>query len=284
MKRSKVITAVIAIIAVVAAACVYGYVRSKPADEPEKPAVTEPENPTTPETPDDSNSGKPSDSKTDEPAVQPENPNPSGTESVTIYVPDEQGETLTPTGADAKDDSDQSLVDALIAAGSLPEGVKVQSSSLENGTLTLDMNAAFGEAIRASGTAGETLKIYALVNTFAQARGATAVLITVDGKGARKRTRGLRLRDRAKQLTCKEKLRNACFGAFLTYLFIIFRNFSLICAAAAHGSSAFMTAETTAMPLMGLSASTSMLSAFRPPMATTESGPRGTHRSARRPA
>ncbi len=64
----------------------------------------------------------------------------------------------------------------------LPEGVKVQSSSLENGTLTLDMNAAFGEAIRASGTAGETLKIYALVNTFAQARGATAVLITVDGK------------------------------------------------------------------------------------------------------
>ena len=159
MKRSKVITAVIAIIAVVAAACVYGYVRSKPADEPEKPAVTKPENPTTP---DDSNSGKPSDSKTNEPAVQPENPNP--------------------TGADAKDDSDQSLVDALIAAGSLPEGVKVQSSSLENGTLTLDMNAAFGEAIRASGTAGETLKIYALVNTFAQARGATAVLITVDGK------------------------------------------------------------------------------------------------------
>ena len=123
-----------------------------------------------------------SDSKTVKPAVQPENPNPSGTESVTIYVPDEQGETLTPTGADAKDDSDQSLVDALIAAGSLPEGVKVQSSSLENGTLTLDMNAAFGEAIRASGTAGETLKIYALVNTFAQARGATAVLITVDGK------------------------------------------------------------------------------------------------------
>ena len=37
-------------------------------------------------------------------------------------------------------------------------------------------------AIRASGTAGETLKIYALGNTFAQARGATAVLITVDGK------------------------------------------------------------------------------------------------------
>ena len=182
MKRSKVIAAVIAIVAVIAAACVYGYVRSKPADEPEKPAVTEPENPSTPDTSSDNQTDTPDDSKTDEPAVQPENPNPSGTESVTIYVPDEQGETLTPTGADAKDDSDQSLVDALIAAGSLPEGIKVQSSSLGNGTLTLDMNSAFGEAIRSSGSAGETLMIYALVDTFAQARGATAVLITVDGK------------------------------------------------------------------------------------------------------
>lgn len=182
MKRTKVIAAVIAIVAVVAAACVYGYVRSKPADEPEKPAVTEPEKPNTPDTSSDNQSDTPDDSKTDDSAVQPENPNPSGTESVTIYVPDEQGETLTPTGADAKDDSDQSLVDALIAAGSLPEGVKVQSSSLGNGTLTLDMNAAFGEAIRSSGSAGETLMIYALVDTFAQARGATAVLITVDGK------------------------------------------------------------------------------------------------------
>ena len=198
MKRSKVITAVIAIIAVVAAACVYGYVRSKPADEPEKPAVTEPENPTTP---DDSNSGKPSDSKTNEPAVQPENPNPSGTESVTIYVPDEQGETLTPTGADAKDDSDQSLVDALIAAGSLPEGVKVQSSSLENGTLTLDMNAAFGT--------GQHVRAGARRNRSAHHRGR---------QGARKRTRGLRLRDRTEQLTCKRKSSETPVSElFLTY-------------------------------------------------------------------
>ena len=45
-----------------------------------------------------------------------------------------------------------------------------------------ERSSGFYKAIRASGTAGETLKIYALVNTFAQARGATAVLITVDGK------------------------------------------------------------------------------------------------------
>ena len=41
MKRTKVIAAVIAISALVIAACVYGYVSGqKPADEPEKPSVT----------------------------------------------------------------------------------------------------------------------------------------------------------------------------------------------------------------------------------------------------
>ena len=113
--------------------------------------------------------------------VQPENPNPSGGESVVVYVPDEQGETLTPVGADAADDSDQALVDALITAGSLPEGVAVNSSSTADGVLTLDMNAAYGEAVRSSGTTGENMLIYSLVNTFVQARGVDSVIITVDG-------------------------------------------------------------------------------------------------------
>ena len=41
---------------------------------------------------------------------------------------------------------------------------------------------------------------------------------------------------------------------------------------AARGSSAFITAETTAMPAIGLFASTSILSAFKPPIATTGIG------------
>ena len=45
-----------------------------------------------------------------------------------------------------------------------------------------------------------------------------------------------------------------------------------MCAAAARGSSAFITAETMATPAIGLCASTSILSAFRPPMATTGMG------------
>lgn len=172
MKKRTWIIAIIVILAVIAAACVFGYLSGQTEPEQTEPPTTvEPDT-----TPDDTE--QPDDTQ-DEP-VQPENPNPSGGESVIVYVPDEQGETLTPVGADAEDDSDQALVDALIAAGSLPEGVAVNSSSTADGVLTLDMNAAYGEAVRSSGTTGENMLIYSLVNTFVQARGVDSVIITVD--------------------------------------------------------------------------------------------------------
>ena len=172
-KRTWIIVAVIVIIAVIAGACIFGYLSGQSEQEqPEPPATVEPDNP-------QDEQDQPDD--TPDTPVQPENPNPSGGESVIVYVPDEQGETLTPVGADAADDSDQALVDALITAGSLPEGVAVNSSSTADGVLTLDMNAAYGEAVRSSGTTGENMLIYSLVNTFVQARGVESVIITVDG-------------------------------------------------------------------------------------------------------
>ena len=171
-KRAWIVIAVIAMIVVIMGACIFGYVSGQTEQEPEPPATVEPDN-----TPD----GQDQPDDTQEDPVQPENPNPSGGESVVVYVPDEQGETLTPVGADAADDSDQALVDALITAGSLPEGVAVNSSSTADGVLTLDMNAAYGEAVRSSGTTGENMLIYSLVNTFVQARGVDSVIITVDG-------------------------------------------------------------------------------------------------------
>lgn len=173
MKRKNwVIVIVVIVVALVAAACIYGYVSGR-QDEPDTPSVNEPEVPQ-PGTPDD---------KPDEPdgPVLPDEPDPSGGEPVVIYVPDEQAETLTPVGADAADGSDQALVNALIDAGSLPAGVEVQSAEVVDGVLQLDMNTVYGDAVRASGTTGETVLIYALVNTFAQARGVEQVLVTVDG-------------------------------------------------------------------------------------------------------
>ena len=172
-KRAKVIAAVVIIVVVIAAACVFGYVSGRqPEDTTEPNQTVEPTTPDEPETPDDTQQENP---------VQPENPNPTGGDSAVVYVPDEQGETLTPVGTDVADDSDQALVDALIAAGSLPEGAAVQSSSTADGVLTLDMNAVYGDAVRSSGTTGESLLIYSLVNTFVQARGVNSVIITVDG-------------------------------------------------------------------------------------------------------
>ena len=172
-KRTGVIIAIIAVIAVIAAACIYGYVSGKDADEPQQPAVTEPA--------DKPEVQQPEPDDEEKPTVQPEEANPTDGDATVVYVPDEQGETLTPVGANVEDDSDQALVDALISAGSLPAGVEVQSSSIEDGVLTLDMNAVYGNAVRSSGTTGESNLIYSLVNTFVQARGVDSVILTVDG-------------------------------------------------------------------------------------------------------
>ena len=56
------------------------------------------------------------------------------------------------------------------------------SSELKDGVLTLDMNDAYAEAVRSSGTTGEEMLVYSLVNTFASARNAESVMLTVDGK------------------------------------------------------------------------------------------------------
>ena len=170
MKKGTIIAVIVIVLAVVAAACVFGFFAGKTEQPPTPPSTGEPNQTDTPSTPD-----------TPDTPSTPDQPDEESGEPTVVYVPDEQGESLTPVGTDVEDDSDQALVDALIAVGSLPEGVAVNNSSLADGTLTLDMNAAYGQAVRSSGTTGESNLIYALVNTFAQARGANNVLITVDG-------------------------------------------------------------------------------------------------------
>lgn len=169
MKKRTLIAAVGVIVAAIAAACVYGYTTGQQAEPPAPPVQPQPVAPTPP---------------VDEPPVTPA-PNapddPAPGDPVVVYVPDEQGDALTPVGAATQDDSDQGLLNALIETGALPAGVAVQSSSTVDGVLMLDMNEAYGQAVRSSGTTGETMMIYALVNTFAQARGVDRVQITVDG-------------------------------------------------------------------------------------------------------
>ncbi len=167
-KRTGVIAAIVIIVALIAVG-IYGYMTGRAKQPPVSPTppVAEPDSPQ-PAAPD----------APDTPAPTP----PIGGQSVVVYVPDETAETLVPVGTQASDTSDQALADALIASGALPEGVQVQSAVVEGDVLRLDMNEAYGDAVRASGTAGEAMLIYALVDTFAQAYGVQQVLITVEGE------------------------------------------------------------------------------------------------------
>lgn len=221
-KKTGIIASVAVIAVVTAAACIIGYRAEKAPEPPEpsgtlagpqppvtdasdqteqeqqtaqEPSDTEPqadptgteenkpvqgkeetpppvENPATPDTP------------APEPVTSaPEQPEQTDTgKSVILYVPDAGGAAFNPVETQVKDTSDQSLVEALIAAGALPEGIQINASAVKDGVLTLDMNAAYGQAVRSSGTVGESMLLYALVNTFAKERQVTRVAITVDGK------------------------------------------------------------------------------------------------------
>ena len=71
---------------------------------------------------------------------------------------------------------------ALVEQGVLPAEVAVNSlTKADSNDLTLDVNAAFAEALSGSGTAGETMVIASVADTFLAYYGAASLLITVDG-------------------------------------------------------------------------------------------------------
>ena len=97
-KNTKIIVAVVVILMMVIGGCIYGFVleKNKVGTPSQDNTQTEPVTPSKPE--------KPDDTQQETPAVQPENPNPTGGESAVIYVPDEKSESLTPVGTDVADD------------------------------------------------------------------------------------------------------------------------------------------------------------------------------------
>ena len=181
MKRSKVITAVIAIIAVVAATCVYGYVRSSPPMS--RKSLLLPSRRTRPA----GNAGRQQFRqtvrfKTDEPATYsrktPIRAARSRSRSTFRMNRAKRSRRLAQTRSD--DSTSRSWTHSSPQA-LCPRASGAQSSCSRTAR-PLDMNAASGEAIRASGTAGETLKIYALVGHVRAGAWRNRRLITVDGK------------------------------------------------------------------------------------------------------
>ncbi len=110
---------------------------------------------------------------------------PEKMETVSLYLPDEQAELVEETKMEIKvkgDDIAGAMIAALVEQGALPEGVAVKQFTQEEDTLTLDLNQAFADALMETGTAGETMMLAAVVDTFLVHYGAASLTLTAEGQ------------------------------------------------------------------------------------------------------
>ena len=72
------------------------------------------------------------------------------------------------------------LIDQLVNEGALPAGVRMLSLNVDV-DITVDMNAAYGEAVTNTGTSGEYLLVGTVVNTLLDFWGREFIFITIEG-------------------------------------------------------------------------------------------------------
>ena len=105
---------------------------------------------------------------------------------VYLYLPNDNVDGFDAVLSTIKGFSAGAVVEALIDAGVFNEDVAVNSCRLNgegsNATVVIDMNAAFGEAMKRTGTTGEYMMMGSLVNSLLEVFGASAAEVTVDGQ------------------------------------------------------------------------------------------------------
>lgn len=116
-------------------------------------------------------------------AVTSGGPDASGTR-VTLYVGNDNADGLVRTQIDLAELTPENLVDALMFAGGIPENTKVLSfaQSADGMQLTLNLSGDFAAGVRQMGTAGESMMLGSLVNTFLEAYGAQSLVLQIEGK------------------------------------------------------------------------------------------------------
>ena len=109
---------------------------------------------------------------------------PTIAESITftLYTPNEMLEGFDETESVIDELSAQNIIQLLIDAGVLNEGITVISETVEDGNVQIDLNEAFGEQLNSFGSTGERYYIGSVVNSILSAYGAQSVTITVDGQ------------------------------------------------------------------------------------------------------
>lgn len=106
---------------------------------------------------------------------------PGERETVTLYLPHATELCLTAQTASLPDRDIQTLVDALAEENAIPNGVKVLNFTLDP-TPVLDVSEEFELALATTGTAGERMMLYALVNTVLDAYELEEITLRCQGR------------------------------------------------------------------------------------------------------
>ena len=123
------------------------------------------------------------------PTMTPAPPDPATPEpeqpeerEITLFLPNEMADGFVEVTARVAFEP-QSVVDALIAHGGLPEGVRVLDFRLEeDGHMVLDLSGEFAAALCSTGTSGEAMLTGSLVNTMLTCWDAQLLSFTVEGE------------------------------------------------------------------------------------------------------
>ncbi len=115
-------------------------------------------------------------------AAQTEVPTTIPEQTVTVFCPNADATGFEQMDVTVSGIDEKTILSALISAGAIPSDVEVLSFRQEDTQLYLDLNNAFGTHLRSTGTAGETMLLGSLVNTYLTAYGAEAMTVTENGQ------------------------------------------------------------------------------------------------------
>lgn len=123
----------------------------------------------------------------EEKPAEPAEPAEPVTKQAAIFVPDEQAEYLQGEYITVLADEPLpgQLIDALVEAAVIPEDVEIVDCQYKfvDGKVKLDLNGAFLDALQGSGSAGEAMMLYSVVDTFLfNFPSAGSVVLTVEGE------------------------------------------------------------------------------------------------------
>lgn len=103
------------------------------------------------------------------------------TATLAVYSSNANADGLVRSEVQVEQINETVIVEQLIAKDILPQDAAVNSLTQNEKQLAIDFNTAFQTRLFSLGTAGESLLIQSVVNTFLEAYGAESVVLTING-------------------------------------------------------------------------------------------------------